>query len=132
MLDFIKKDSQAKNEVPNDGTIKNESTTNKVGVGIATSLMGAVIFVPIGIVLVIIGVFLTLTLIGAIIGIPMILFGIVLAVVGPFGGLTALGMKKAKCPYCENIVYVNSKKSVTCQVCKKLSIVKDGKLQLVV
>lgn len=132
MPDVIKKDSQTKNEIPNDGTIKSESTAKKVGAGITMSLIGVVVFVPLGLVLIIIGVFLTLTLIGAIIGIPMIMFGIVLAVVGPFGGLAVFGMKKAKCPYCENVVYVNSKKSVTCQVCKKLSIVKDGKLQLVV
>lgn len=132
MPDFIKKESQTKNEIPNDGTIKSESTAKKVGAGITMSLIGVVVFVPLGLVLIIIGVFLTLTLIGAIIGIPMIMFGIVLAIGGPLGGLGVLGMKKAKCPYCENIAYVNSKKSVTCQVCKKLSIVKDGKLQLVV
>lgn len=56
--------------------------------------VGIGIFIPLGIFLVILGIILTLTLIGAIIGIPMIIAGIVCMVIGPFGGLTAFGIKR--------------------------------------
>ena len=86
------------------GGIQNETKTNKIATGIAGTAVGIFVFVPLGLVLILIGLFLTMTIIGAIIGIPLILAGIATAIIGPFGGLSALQMKKAKCPYCETVI----------------------------
>jgi Zinc-ribbon containing domain len=70
-----------------------------------------------------IGIILTLTGIGAIIGIPLIIIGILMFFIGP---LLGLGTLKGECPWCGNLVTVMGK-GQDCPICKKRIVVKDKK-----
>jgi hypothetical protein len=78
-----------------------------------------------GLLLVVVGVVLTATGIGAIIGVPLIIAGIVLAFAGPFLGL---GSIKGACPYCGGEVHSSkTAPGVTCPACLRRIVIRDGK-----
>lgn len=88
--------------------------------------------IVIGAVTIVVGGLLTATVIGAILGIPLILFGIVAIVISPFqGGIMGLMAKKGKCPYCQNELTFVYQKALTCKYCKKRLLVKNKQLSLV-
>ena len=61
----------------------------------------------------------------------MIIAGIVCMVVAPFGGFAAFGIKRAKCPYCDNQIDVKNEPAMTCKFCQKRLLNQNGKLVLV-
>jgi DNA-directed RNA polymerase subunit RPC12/RpoP len=70
----------------------------------------------------IIGMLLTATGIGAIIGIPLMIVGIIFPFVN-IGNSTLIG----SCPYCGNeIIALKNEPGVTCKACKQRIIVRDG------
>lgn len=76
-----------------------------------------------GVVLVIVGVLLCCTVIGAIIGIPLILVGIGSPLIGMGTGLADI---IGKCPYCGTEVRANKlNKGKTCPACKKRFVVRN-------
>ena len=78
------------------------------------------------------GFLISLTVIGAIIGIPLIVIGFAIIILGPFvGGLVGLATRKAKCPYCQNEIKFNVEKALTCENCHKRLLVRDNPLSLV-
>jgi predicted phage tail protein len=92
----------------------------------AQTITGGVVGIVIGGVLVITGIFLSATGIGACCSIPLIIFGIAL----PFMGL-ASGMSNeigGVCPYCgTSLKMPDNSKGVKCVACKKQVIVRDLK-----
>lgn len=70
-----------------------------------------------------VGILLTLTGVGAIIGIPLIILGIVMFFISP---LLGLGAVKGDCPWCGTTVTVMAK-GEDCPICKKRIVVKDKK-----
>jgi len=85
-----------------------------IRVGCLTGLMVAFI-------LIVIGVMVSLTIIGLIIGIPLILSGIAY----PF---IARSLIKGQCPYCgSEVSALDFKPGVTCRACKKLIVIKNKK-----
>lgn len=79
--------------------------------------------------LVIFGVLLSLTGIGAIIGIPLIIMGLSLPIVSAmFGLVTGSLMLKGKCPYCDsNITVANITGGIDCPACKKRLLMRNKK-----
>jgi hypothetical protein len=78
-----------------------------------------------GIFMIAIGIVLSLTGIGAIIGIPLILMGLVAPFIGPL-------MTKGRCPYCGNFIISSmGSRGVKCRVCKKRSVVSGGEFKRV-
>lgn len=76
-------------------------------------------------VLIIVGMMLCLTGLGAFLGVPMIIAGIVAPLMGPVIGFGAL---KGKCPWCGSPVSsINSKQSFACTACNKMIAVKIGR-----
>ena len=66
------------------------------------------------------GVVLTLTGIGAIIGVPLIIAGIIAPIVG-------LASIKGSCPYCgATLRTMKTSQGVTCGACKKRVVLRDG------
>lgn|GEM_PF-4780348 len=84
----------------------------------------AIVF-SIGFLFLILGAFLTMTVIGAIFGIPLILAGIVTAIASPFAKWF---MVEGKCPYCESKVETSTfREAVKCRVCRKRMVFRDRK-----
>lgn len=82
-----------------------------------------------GLFIALIGLVLTITVIGAIIGIPIMVVGILQIFLSPFLG--SLFVFK-RCPYCDNKVLINKfQKSVKCSKCKKRLIVEKKRLEIV-
>ncbi len=109
------------------------TSQNKVLGGVVGVMGGAVFGIVSGIFLIIIGVLLCATIIGAILGIPLILFGLGMVITGPFSGLAAglMGVK-APCPYCQNTLsFTFNKKALTCKYCRKRLLVRGKELMLV-
>lgn len=74
-------------------------------------------------VLIVVGVLLSLTGIGAILGVPMILMGILAPFVGPLMGLSSI---KGQCPYCgSDVSTFSTNRGVTCSACKKRIVIRD-------
>jgi hypothetical protein len=74
---------------------------------------------------------LSVTVIGAIIGVPLIIFAIYLAFSLPQGlGLTGVTGRNARCPYCSAGVFLQdgSDRGVDCSTCKQRIVVRNGKL----
>ncbi len=99
-----------------EGTTPAE-TANVVG-GIGVGAGG-------GCCMVVLGVLLSATGIGMIIGIPMILAGIAVPLVCAVEGAKA---RKGPCPYCRTEVINNvaTAKGITCTACKQRIIIRDG------
>jgi ribosomal protein L37AE/L43A len=79
-----------------------------------------------GIVAIGLGGLLTVTVIGGIIGIPMIFIGGIAILLSPF---MFLAMSEGNCPYCQHqAIVMNGKKVVKCRSCKKRFSIRDGAL----
>ena len=111
--------------------IELESKKARVAKGISGTILSIIMFGGLGVILIIVGLFLTITIIGAIIGIPMILAGLMFIIVSPFGGLAVFKQKKSKCPYCETVITLIGRQAFNCPSCQKRLIVKNGSLFLV-
>jgi hypothetical protein len=96
-------------------------TTSDKGTG---ALAGCAFGWTFGLVLIVLGLILTFTGIGAIIGVPMIIVGVVLPFVGPFLGLANI---KGPCPYCGSDVHATkTQPGVTCPACQRRIIIRGG------
>lgn len=92
------------------------------GFGAATGALGGAVA---GGCLIIVGLLLTLTGIGALIGIPLILIGLVMPF---FGGVLGLSAIKGSCPYCGHTIHTESKKpGLNCPACNQRIVIKDKK-----
>ncbi len=79
-----------------------------------------------GIVAIGLGGLLTVTVIGGIVGIPMMLIGGLAILLSP---VLFLAMSEGNCPYCQHqAIVMNGKKVVKCRSCKKRFSIRDGAL----
>lgn len=79
----------------------------------------------IGVGMIAIGAFFTIFIIGAIIGLPLILAGVVCVLASPFAKFY---MIEGKCPYCEKVLQAATfKNGIKCVDCKKRIILRDRK-----
>lgn len=102
--------------------VKSTPTKNDRVVGGISGVVGGL---GCGALLVILGFLISLTGIGAIIGIPMLIVGIVMPIAGSVGGFTSV---TGECPYCTLKVSASVlQKSFKCRFCKKQVILKDKK-----
>lgn len=102
-----------------------QSGTRQAAVEGALMGFGAGLIVPS--LLVFVGIILCLTIIGAVIGIPMIIVGIILMIVGPFFGL-AMGSTSIKglCPYCRGkVLALPTTPGVNCPACTKRIVIRN-------
>lgn len=113
--------SDAKTE---DGSTKTESGKKNI---VEAFVLGGVAGVVTGVLMIIVGSILTVTLIGSIIGIPLIIAGIWGMVGGPLiGVLTNRKAIKGPCPYCGTTVLGQSTDAgITCKACKKRIVLRD-------
>lgn len=110
----------------------NIKSANKI-IGVASgTFAGIIVGIVGGVLVILVGLVLTATVIGAIIGIPLIIMGIGMMGIAPLQG-TAMGFmtKKAECPYCHNELSFVMKKALTCKYCKKRLLVRGKELVLV-
>ncbi len=92
------------------------------GTGMAAGCLSGWVF---GVFLIIAGVALTFTGIGAVIGVPLILIGLVLPFIAPFVGLNAV---RGPCPYCgAQVRSSRTDAGVTCPVCRHRILIRDGR-----
>lgn len=92
----------------------------------ASFVKGLGVSVLFGIVAIGLGGLLTVTVIGAIVGVPMIFIGGGAIVLSP---LMFLAMSEGACPYCQHeAVIMNGKKVVKCSSCKNRFSVRDASL----
>lgn len=97
---------------------KSTETKNTKG---ETTAVGWFTGLIVGFILIVIGVMVSLTGVGLIIGIPLILAGLAY----PF---IARSLIKGHCPYCGSTVSVlGSKSGVTCRSCRKHIVIQDKK-----
>lgn len=102
-------------------TPSTEAKSDK-GFGVATGLIGGL---GCGIWLIILGIILSLTGIGAIIGIPMALAGLLMPFIAPVMGLAQVS---GKCPYCSKHLTASTLKgAVNCKYCKKRVVIDNKK-----
>ena len=79
-----------------------------------------------GIVMIGLGGLVTLTVIGSIVGIPMMLIGGGAILLSP---VMFLALSQGNCPYCQHeVIIMNGKKVVKCTSCKIRFSVRDGML----
>lgn len=91
--------------------------------GFSTIVMGLFGFV-VGSFLIVLGLALTATIVGAVLGIPFMLIGIGMWAVGPFMGWIAI---EEKCPICETPLWFFGKQAgTTCSRCKHRIILWNG------
>jgi hypothetical protein len=76
--------------------IQDISKTKKISGLIGGGLIGIAIYGTLGVFLVVAGILLSLTIIGAIIGLPMIFYGFVMMLFGPLAGIGFLSKKNLK------------------------------------
>lgn len=92
----------------------------------ASFAKGVGVSILFGIVAVGLGGLLTITVIGAIIGVPMMFIGGGAVLLSP---IMFLAMSEGACPYCQHeTVIMNGKKVVKCSSCKNRFSVRDGLL----
>lgn len=92
-------------------------------VGFIKGLGASILF---GIVAIGLGGLLTVTVIGGIVGIPMMLIGGLAILLSP---VLFLAMSEGNCPYCQHqAIVMNGKKVVKCRSCKKRFSIRDGAL----
>lgn len=90
--------------------------------GAATGFFGGL---GCGIWLIIFGLLISLTGIGAIIGIPLALAGLLMPFIAPVMGLAQVS---GRCPHCtKHLVASSIKGAVTCKYCKKRVVIDKGK-----
>jgi DNA-directed RNA polymerase subunit RPC12/RpoP len=76
-----------------------------------------------GLLLIILGVALCFTGIGAIIGLPLLFFGAVAILSGP---LSAFFQIRGACPYCgSEVLALSTKPGVTCEACKNRIVIRN-------
>lgn len=99
-------------------TDKSAETKNAGGKG---KPVGGLTGTAIGFILVVIGIMVSLTGVGLIIGIPLILAG--------FGyPLIARSLIRGQCPYCgRNMSAINKKPGINCSGCGKYIVIRDKK-----
>ncbi len=101
-------------------TTKKSNTKNAKGEGVA---LGCLAGWGMASIFIVIGILLSLTGVGAIIGIPLIIGGFFMPFLGPLIGLANI---KGDCPYCGNVVTaMSTKPGIDCPACKKRIIIKD-------
>jgi len=115
-----------------------KDTKAMTGLRVAVGPFGGLgVGIAVGIVFIFIGFLLSLTIIGAIIGIPLIIGGVLTIILGPLlGAVTGAGVaftaRRALCPYCQNAVSIKPyTKGVTCGTCQKRLVVRGKQLSLV-
>lgn len=92
----------------------------------ASFVKGLGVSILFGIVAIGLGGLLTITVIGAIVGVPMMFIGGGAILLSP---LMFLAMSEGACPYCQHeAVIMNGKKVVKCSSCKNRFSVRDGLL----
>lgn len=92
----------------------------------ASFVKGLGVSILFGIVAIGLGGLLTITVIGAIVGVPMMFIGGGAIVLSP---VMFLAMSEGACPYCQHeAVIMNGKKVVKCSSCKNRFSVRDGLL----
>jgi hypothetical protein len=118
-VDVARSDAPARpGDVPRPYTETSSDRATGVAAGCAAGWL-------IGVCLVAVGLLLTLTGIGALIGIPLILFGIVFPFVGPFLGL---GSIRGACPHCgAQVRSTKSRPGATCPACLRRIVIRDGR-----
>jgi DNA-directed RNA polymerase subunit RPC12/RpoP len=90
------------------------------------TLLGTIGGIGLGGALIVLGILLSLTGLGAIIGIPVAFIGFVMALSGPFSGFFVL---EGPCPYCgTQITTSKTKQGVTCGGCKQRVLIRDKQL----
>lgn len=106
----------------------------KISMIIGVSAISIIFGEFIGIALVGVGILLSLTIIGAIIGIPMIFCGLAFMIFAPFGGATILLQVKKPCPNCQSqIAFSKNQAAITCPIClKRIKIENKGETLTVV
>lgn len=111
----------------NEASIKQSASEGKGNSLRRTSFIkGLGISILFGIVAIGLGGLLTITVIGGIIGVPMMLIGGIAILLSP---ILFLAMGEGNCPYCQHeAIVMNGKKVVKCSSCKKRFSVRDGAL----
>ncbi|MBD3348841.1 MAG: hypothetical protein GF400_06555 [Candidatus Eisenbacteria bacterium] len=108
--------------VPVEETGGYTRTRSDVGTGVAE---GCATGWVLGIILVVMGLLLTFTGIGAIIGIPLIVAGIIVPLVAPFLGLSSI---RGPCPYCGSRVRASrGSPGAVCPACGRRIVIRDGR-----
>ncbi len=96
------------------------TTQSAKAVGVAA---GTTLGFGCGVMLFVVGLLISLTGIGVIIGVPLMLAGILTPI---FGLLMGLAKIKGPCPYCGTLVYASSSDpGVTCPGCKKRIVIRQ-------
>lgn len=107
---------------PEQSSVVSTQANGAKTVGVASGCLAGL---GCGIWFIIFGIILSVTGIGAIIGIPMIIIGILMPVLAPIMGLTAI---KGKCPYCDSdITSSSTAKGVNCKACNNRVVIKGKK-----
>ena len=76
----------------------------------------------------IIGIVLSITGIGAIIGIPLILIALGFAMMGGLAYSENKSYYKGECPYCGRLIKVNAQEAFNCPICEERIIVEENLL----
>jgi len=75
---------------------------------------------------IVMGIILCFTVIGAVIGIPLVIFGCICPILGALAGLT-VGALKGACPWCGGeVTSTAGAKGVDCPACKKRIVIKGN------
>ena len=83
--------------------------------------VGGLTGTAIGFVLIVIGIMVSFTVVGLIIGVPLILAGVTYP-------LIARSLIRGQCPYCgKNVSALNSKPGINCPGCGRLIVIRDKK-----
>lgn len=84
------------------------------------AIVGAIMGFAIGFTMFIVGLVLTATIIGAIVGIPLIIAGVSVMIVGPFsGGIGMFLTKNIPCPNCKTNQMVTMARVFRCKACRR-------------
>lgn len=116
--------------VPNpDGSQPTTIQNNKLASVLGGALIGTVTGIFAASTLIVFGILLSLTVVGAILGIPMIILGILMLFAGPFMGLFGLAAPsslKGKCPHCAtDVSATKGSLGFDCPACAKRIIVRN-------
>lgn len=96
---------------------------------VSNYFMGLGATIAVGLMLIVIGILLSITVIGAVIGVPLIVIGLLQIVLSPLAG-ALIAFKR--CPYCNHrVLLLIGQKGVKCGTCKKRLIVRDKRLEVV-
>ena len=92
-------------------------------------ISGTVISILLGLLFLMIGLALCFTIIGAIIGIPLVLFGVTGIIVSPFVGMGLVTKKTEVCPKCGGTVsFISLQRMARCKSCHQYIKIEKGHL----